>query len=191
MLRVRFLFVALLTLGLVGAAGPEASADTYVSLGVGAPARVDGSLESRVVDDRSEIGSARLALGTRVGPVAVEARLFGSDLSADGLNLASASAGLGAKYFVPLGGGFEIYGGAGISRTWLVTEDSGDPMHGSSGVGIDYGGGLQFRFAPLPIGSAAIWLDFTRQELDVSSSADMPDIDGQLDMVMIGLSIGL
>jgi hypothetical protein len=57
-----------------------------------------------------------------------------------------------------------------------------------SGVGWDLGLGGQFVF-DMPLGYAAVWVDYTYQRLGLSD--DRRDLDGSLDMFMVGASIGL
>lgn len=163
----------------------------YVSAGIGSGAGLGGQLsESFQTEDNR---SARFSLGQRVGPVAVEASLFGAGMVGEsqmvgvGADYDTLSVGVDLKYYFTLAGPLELYPKAGLNKTWLL-----EPTGASSdydGTGWDLGGGLQFTFDS-PVAMAALWLDFTHQRTDLRDSS-RPDLDGQVSMLTLGLSLGI
>src|SRR5688572_3407069 len=63
----------------LAAAGAQAHAGSYLSAGLGGAARLDGALSENF--DTGGHDSARISLGQRIGPIALEASYFGADLS--------------------------------------------------------------------------------------------------------------
>ncbi len=78
-------------------------------------------------------------------------------------------------------GPIEIFGKAGLNYTWVNGNDY-------SGSGWDLGGGAQFVLE-MPLGYAAVWVDYTYQNLGLSD--DRRDVDGSLNMIMVGASLGM
>lgn len=164
---------------------PVAGASTYALLGFGPKAGVGGDLGDAYDGDTR---TARFGLGQRIGPVALEGSMFGADLIAPGGRESTTfSLGLDLKGYVSLVGPLELFGKGGLNHTWLVGDDY-------SGSGWDLGAGVQFTL-DLPVGYAAVWVDYTYQNTGLSSDADSApassDIDGSLNMVMVGGSLGL
>ncbi|HTE55693.1 MAG TPA: outer membrane beta-barrel protein [Kofleriaceae bacterium] len=179
--------IASLALALLGlaAAAPAAHASSYALLGFGPKAGTGGDLGDSANGDTRTL---RAGLGQRIGPVGLEGSLFGADLIGtggrtfnDGREFWTLSAGLDLKGFFTIVGPIELFGKAGINHTWV----QGNEL---SGTGWDVGAGVQFVL-DLPLGYAAVWADFTYQDLGLSD--DNIDVDGSLNMVMVGASIGL
>jgi hypothetical protein len=182
------LFAALFVTSVTFAAASPASAGGYVSLGIGDGADLHGDLaQSFDTDDSTSHG--KFAIGQRTGPFAIEALVFGTDLIApNGADYSTLSFGVDLKYFYGLGGNFELYGKGGLNKTWLRDDgESGD----FSGRGKQLGLGLQYRFTTGLIGEVAVWLDLTRQYVELSDSETQSQLDGEIDTMNLGLSVGL
>jgi hypothetical protein len=162
------------------AAAPVASAGGYVSLGIGDGADLHGDLGARYTTD-GDTSLGRLAVGQRTGPFAIEASLFGTDLRSAGGDTRTLSLGVDVKYFHKLGGGFELFGRGGLNKTWLDDH---------AGRGKLLGAGVQYRFTTGLLGEAAVFADLSRQFLELHDEA-APAIDGEIDMLQFGLSVGL
>ena len=174
-----------LVLASLAIAAPAAHASSYFLLGIGPRPGAGGELGD-VVDGDSR--SVRFGAGQRIGPIGLEGTAFGADLvgtGGDGFTrgreYSTLSVAGDLKGFFPVLGPIEIFGKAGLNYTWVNGNDY-------SGSGWDLGGGAQFVLE-LPLGYAAVWVDYTYQNLGLSD--DTRDIDGSLDMVMVGVSLGL
>ena len=163
----------------------------YVSAGIGGGANLGGTIGTSFQTEESSSG--RVGIGQRIGPVAVEASLFGAGMIGQsnyvgvGQEYDTLSAGVALKYYVSLAGPLELYGKGGINKTWLQEPD-GSP-HDYDGRGWDLGGGLQFSFAGI-LNRTGIWLDFTHQETELRD-ADKAELDGSVRMLTLGLSVGI
>lgn len=180
----RIACLAVLVAG-VAIVAPAAHANSYVLFGIGPSAGAGGGLGDLVDGDTR---AARFGLGQRVGPVGLEASLFGADLVgvagygfARGNEYSTLSAAADLKGFFPVLGPIEIFGKAGLNYTWVNGNDY-------SGAGWDLGAGAQFVL-DFPAGYAAVWADYTYQRLNLSD--DTREVDGSLNMVMIGISLGM
>jgi hypothetical protein len=178
-----------LALAVIALAAAPAAAGGYVSLGIGQGAHLEGEMAERFSTEGST-PSGRLALGHRTGPIAIEASMFGSGLEDAGQDHTTLAFGAAAKLFVPLVSRFELYGRAGLNRTWIKSRDDDAPDLGYSGRGYDIGGGLQFSFSPFPPFDAAIWVDYTRHTVGLQRDG-AASLDGSLDMVMVGITVGM
>ncbi len=181
--------IASLALALLGlsAAAPAAHASSYALLGIGPKAGVNGDLGNNVDGDTRAL---RFGLGQRIGPVALEGSLFGADLIGTGGNsfavdheFSTLSFGLDLKGFISVLGPVELFGKAGLNQTWIMGE--GNDMNGP---GWDLGAGAQFVL-DVEFGYAAIWADFTHQRVGLSDGDR--DVDGGINMIMVGASLGL
>jgi len=164
-----------------------ASAGGYVSLGLGDDAGLHGDLATHF-DTDSDTSHGRLAIGQRTGPFAIEASMFGTGLHGAGGDFRTVSLGVDAKYFYGLGGNFELFGKAGLNKTWLQNTDSDGGE--ASGRGKLLGVGVQYRFTTGLIGEAAVFLDLSRQFVELSDD-QTATLDGEIDTMHIGLSVGL
>ena len=162
----------------------------YVSAGVGGGAGLDGQLENTFTTD--EARSGRFSLGQRIGPVALEVSLLGAEMFGQNAYVGmreqytALTAGVDLKYYVGLTGPLELYGKAGLNKTWLM-EPAGS-SHDYDGRGWDLGAGLQFTI-DTPAAMAAIWLDFTHLRTDLRDGESRA-LDGQMNMLTLGLSLG-
>jgi hypothetical protein len=153
----------------------------YLTLGIGDGASLHGDL-SRDYDQSEDSTSGRVGVGQRFGPLALEAAVSGSDVG----DTRALSLSLDIKVYGDLGGGLEIYGRAGIGRAWL---DYPFAEGGYEGRNKQLGGGLQLAF-DAPIGYLGVYLDLSRQYLDLAG-ADRRRLTGELDVVQLGVSVGL
>jgi hypothetical protein len=176
--------LVLALLALAGAAG-AAHASSYALFGLGPQAGVGGDLGDHADGDSRTL---RFGFGQRVGPVALEGSVFGADLLgtggagfADGREYWTLSLGLDVKAFFTLVGPIELFPKIGLNQTWV----QGNEM---DGTGWDAGFGAQFVL-DMPLGYAAVWADFTHQRLGLSD--DLRDVDGTINMIMVGASLGL
>jgi hypothetical protein len=179
--------IASLALALLGlsTAAPAAHASSYFLFGIGPKAGVNGDLDNNVDGDTHAL---RFGLGQRIGPIALEGSVFGADLVGTGGNtftvdreFSTVSAGVDLKGFASIVGPLEIFGKAGLNQTWIMENDM-------DGAGWELGAGGQFVL-DVEFGYAAIWADFTHQSMGLSDGNR--DVDGGLNMVMVGASLGL
>ena len=165
-----------------------AHAGSYLSFGLGSESTPSPALTSDLHPENLTIG--RLALGYRVGPLAVEAGIAASGIrqteTSDGgeaLNTASASVDL--KYYTSLFGPVEGYARGGLSKTWMRGSGLAVP---ASERAYDIGGGLQYTFGPLPLAKAAVWLDYTHRMPDRSQGETT--LNAASDVMTVGVSVG-
>jgi hypothetical protein len=162
----------------------------YLSGGIGGGAGLDGNIATSFQTDDSN--SARFSLGQRIGPVALEASLFGAGLVGRqqfvgyGSEYDTLSLGVDLKYYFSLVGPLELYPKIGINKTWLL--EPSDSQHDYDGTGWDIGGGVQFTF-DTAASMVAIWLDYTQQRTDLRDPGKR-DLDGRVSMLTLGLSVG-
>jgi hypothetical protein len=187
----RPLALLLAPLAVTLAAAPAAHAGGgYVSAGVGGGAGLDGNISESF--STSDSNSARFSLGQRIGPVAIEASLFGAGLIGrgqfvgNGAEYDTLSLGVDLKYFLSLVGPLELYPKIGLNKTWLM-EPAGS-QHDYDGTGWDLGAGLQFTF-DTEASMVAAWLDYTHQDTDLEDG-NKRDLGGEVGMLTIGLTIG-
>jgi len=133
--------------------------------------------------------NARLSIGQRFDPLALEASLFGAgmvgrgDFAGEGREYDTVSLGVDLKYYFGLIGPLELYPKIGLNRTWLT---GGRDAIDYDGWGWDIGAGLQYSFDPV-----AIFLDFTHQRTNLRSDnqAYSRHLDGRLNMLSLGLAV--
>jgi len=186
-------FASLTAAALVLATASAASAGGYVALGVGSEAGLSGDLASRF--STTGHNDARLALGSRIGRFAVEVGMYGTALTSTTnlgarLDYSTTSIGVDGKYFVPLamGGRLEAYGRLGVHKTWITSQQ--DAPIDYQGRSWAAGAGLQFGFMLGPIGEAAVFVDYTHQDLALSDPTHR-DLDGSAQMLQLGPPVGL
>ena len=169
----------------------QALAGGYVGAGIGSEASISGDLSGHF--DTDEASSGRIVIGHRMGALALEASLFGSDLvgisdfTGRDTEFSTLSLGVDLKYHLGLVGGLELYGKIGLNKTWLRAPDARDDLD-YSGRGHALGAGLQYTF-PLPVTEISLWLDYTRQTTELRDSTRRP-LDGDLGMLGFGVSVG-
>lgn len=164
----------------------------YVSLGVGSDASLHGEVSAGAESEDLQIG--RLALGHRIGPWALEAAVFGTNLELDDTQMdtlraqnESLAVGVGAKFHLGLVGPLEGYGRVGVHKTWISLAGSNTDME-YTGNGYDLGGGLQVSFRLIPVLHAALWLDYTRQVSTVSAGG--AEAEATANMITAGITLG-
>lgn len=173
-------------------ASATARADGYIGAGVGSDSALHGGLGAHF-DTGDEASAGRLLIGQRMGIVALEASLFGTDLhgvsqAAGPHDYSTISLGVDLKVYLPLLLGLEAYGRAGLNKTWLDAPAERQQWS-YEGRGHALGGGLQYTIG-LPLADIGLWLDYTRQETDLRDGNRAP-LDGRVDMLTLGVSLGL
>jgi len=172
---------SLLAIALLAAAAPAASAGTYLGIGIGTGPSLGND---SIPDAQSDGRSGRLLLGMAFGRLAIEseANRFGLLLNTDSYD--STMLGVGLKYSVPLGNGFEVFGRGGLERTWLTSNAVRTGYEGS-GDGYYLGAGFELRIRPF----GSIFVDYERQ----SASIDIPTggYDQSAGMFTLGATIDL
>jgi hypothetical protein len=156
-----------------------ASAETYLSIGVGRQATVDGSIE--MANGDGHLIGGRLMLGDRFGSLAVEGGVFGTQLHDTDTDNRLLSAGIELKYLIGLFPQVEGYAKAGANYSWLQASGAGTL---DSGEGYLLGGGLQISLSPAS-GRTALWLDYTHHGVNLDLGS------GAISSVTAGLSFGL
>jgi hypothetical protein len=173
----------------LAASGGVAHADGgYVGLGAGPGAGLAGNISSAF--DTEDSMNARLSLGQRLGPLALEASLFGAglvgqnDFAGQGREYDTVSLGVDLKYFFGiLATPLELYPKIGLNRTWLT---GGRDALDYDGWGWDLGAGLQLSFEQI-----GIFLDFTHQRTKLRSDNNVytRNLDGRLNLLSLGVSV--
>jgi hypothetical protein len=170
---------------IVAAIASPASAGTYVGLGIGKP-----TVSSDGNDDFAATGrSHRVMLGMRFGRVAVEGAYTGYDLApavgAAPVDSRSLSAAL--KLSFPLGNNFEVFGRAGVLHTWI---DGSDASMSMSGNGYTFSGGFEYGL-DLGLARAALFVDYSRDLVDLHSDDAMRTVDQTASLWTLGFAVFL
>jgi hypothetical protein len=145
-----------------------ASAGTYLGLGIGTGGSVNGDFDQSI-GLQQDGRSGRLMVGYAFGRFAVEGLGTSYDLDrATTTTFNVKQAAVAAKYNYPLGDNFEVFGRAGLARTWLTGDGEFD------GNGYLIGAGFEYRLK-LAIAAGTIFIDWTRTTttLDDGSGAYM------------------
>jgi hypothetical protein len=176
------------TLAVTLATGTAWADGGYVAAGAGPGAGLDGNIAGAFRTNDSL--NARLSLGHRMGPVALEASLFGAgmvgrgEFAGDGREYDTMSLGVDLKYFIGIVGPLELYPKIGVNKTWLT---GGRDSLDYDGIGWDLGLGLQYSFERI-----GLWIDFTHQRTNLrDDNRALPNrnLDGNLNMLALGLSV--
>lgn len=155
-----------------------ASAESYISLGVGGGAAVHGDLRMAASGEGDDT-NGRLALGIGVSRLSVE-----GSLSRFGLGSSTGTAaGAHLRLRVPVHGGFGIFGRVGLERVWLGKDL---PSMGSTVDGTVGGLGLEYRLSAPLLGEAGIWAEVSGDRLDTGGGHT-----GGVRLWTAGLSVGL
>jgi hypothetical protein len=154
-----------------------ASADSYVSLGVGGDPAAHGDV--RMAANGENGGNGRLALGLGVGRLSVEGSLSRFGL---GGSMATA-AGAHLRLRFPVQGGFGIFGRVGLERVWLGSDL---PSMSSTADGMVGGLGLEYRLSAPLLGEAGIWAEVSDDRLDTGGGRT-----GGVRLWTAGLTVGL
>lgn len=172
MLRLGFCLTVLL-----GSAS-VASAESYLSLGLGGEPALHGDLRM-AASGEGDGGNGRLALGIGAGRLAVEGSLSRFGL---GANTATA-AGAHLRLRFPVQGGFGIFGRIGLERVWLGSDV---PSMGSTADGMVGGLGLEYRLSAPLLGEAGLWAEVSDDRLDTGGGHT-----GGARLWTAGLTVGL
>jgi hypothetical protein len=155
-----------------------ASAEGYVSLGVGGDAALHGDARM-AASGQGDGGNGRLALGVGVSRLSVEGSLSRFGL---GSNTATA-AGAHLRLRFPIAGGFGIFGRVGLERVWWGSDV---PAMSSTADGVIGGLGLEYRLSAPLLGEAGIWAEVSDDRLDTGGGRT-----GGVRLWTAGLTFGL
>ncbi|HEY1548713.1 MAG TPA: outer membrane beta-barrel protein [Kofleriaceae bacterium] len=145
------------------ASGSVASAGTYIGLGIGsAPSVGNDSVPGAGAETRSYRG----LLGYSFGHLAIETELNHFDSALNTESYGWTMAGVDVKYGIPLGYGFDVYGRAGLQRTWLSADDSARGIYAGAGNGLYLGVGVELRLLPM----ASVFVDYERQSTTIDAA---------------------
>jgi hypothetical protein len=155
-----------------------ASAESYVSLGVGGDPAVHGDMRMAARGE-GDGGNGRLAVGIGVGRLSVE-----GSLSRFGLGDSTATAaGAHLRLRFPIQAGFGIFGRVGLERVWLGNDL---PSMSSTADGMVGGLGLEYRLSAPRLGQAGIWAEVSDDRLDTGGGRT-----GGIRLWTAGLTVGL
>jgi len=180
----RTLLVAALLIASTGVA----SAGVYGGLSLGGSAAV----QDDAFDLESPGRSARILGGYRLGRLSVEAQIYGNTLRTVANDaVANRQIALLGKYNFPLGSNFELFGRAGVQRTWLTIDDNVPEMYDVAGNGIILGPGIEYVLN-FVAAKATIRLDYTisyaKSESIYYSAGGVSFTSGQW---MLGFTVGM
>lgn len=184
MLVPRAMTRSILAVMLLAASGTAASAGTYLGLGIGSNARLDGQM-GHYSDGGDRSG--RLILGQSFGRLAIEGTATRYDLgygvsSATGTSLAAA-----LKLSLPLGNNFELFGKGGLQRTSL---SGNDPSLGDlSGNGYLLGAGFEYKL-DFGLGGGSIFVDYQRNKTSFDLGTSQM-LDGTVSMWTLGITLAI
>ncbi len=165
----------------------------FVSLGMGSAPNLGGEVSQLYTGDESGSNGGRIAMGERLGPLALEAGINSASLLTQGVGAGAESAKavsleVSLKYYFSFMGPVEAYAKGGLAKTWIV-QGSGMSMDSEqSGRAYALGGGLQYSL-PTPILEAGVWMDYSRQILDLHNN-EGESVDGSVDVLTMGVSFG-
>lgn len=155
---------------LLAASSSAASAGTYVGLGIGTNAVSESS--DRLVEDGR---SARLTVGYSFRPMkynttfSLEGALDGyglglldrtSVVEIDAYQLSAAG-----KLNVPIADRFEAFGRLGLQHT---TASAANAIYNTSGTGLLFGAGIEYRFTPGIGSGASLTVDYQLNKVTLS-----------------------
>lgn len=177
----------LLAAALLIASTGVASAGVYGGLSVGP----DGAVQDDVFDLTSGGRAVRLLGGYRLGPLSAEASVTGNTfIDPDGRDVDHRQLALLGKYNFPLGSNFELFGRAGLQRTWL-TRGAGLESYDVSGTGILLGPGIDYVIK-LVAASVTIRLDYTLSYAKPSNEDTFPQgVSFTSGQWMLGFTVGM
>lgn len=155
-----------------------ASAESYVSLGVGGDPALHGDVRA-AANGGGDGGNGRLALGLGVGRLSVE-----GSLSRFGLGDGNATAaGVHLRLRFPIDGGFGAYGRVGLERVWLPGDSM--PLSADAADGLAGGLGLEYRLSAPLLGQAGLWAEVSQDRFSNTAGS------GGVRLWTAGLTVGL
>lgn len=174
---------ALLLAASLTAISTPAWAGGYLGLALGTEPGVSGDLDDlATANGRSLRGLG----GFRFGNIAIEGALngFGVLTGRGEQNVYQLSAA--GKLNLPLGNGFEVFGRAGLERTWLSFDDE---RYDLAGTGFLVGAGFEYRLN-LGVTSASVFVDYTihRAKLEDGQARE---VDATTRMWGLGFTVGI
>jgi len=160
----------------------SASAGTYLGLALGTEPGVNDELNDIATPDGR---SGRALAGIRIGRISIEGALngFGVVTGRGDQNVYQLSAS--GKFNLPLGDGFEVFGRAGLERTWLNLDDD---RYDLSGNGFLVGAGFEYRL-DLGVTSASIFVDYTVHRATLEDQREQVDATSR--MWGLGFTVGI
>ena len=171
---------AIFALALMAASTNIANADSYIGASYGVKAPLAGSVGDQF--STADARNARLILGQRIGNIALEGSLFGTELFRGQEKNHTLSLGLDLKYHFPLLLALGAYGKVGVHRTWLQADD--DILDSYSGNSYALGGGLDFTFTV-----DTLFVDYTHQNLNLKSDRSSVVLGGNANLFSAGLTL--
>jgi hypothetical protein len=185
LLRDRPMVKCLAPIVIVAALAGSASAGTYVGLGIGKPTVGNDGNDDFAASGRSH----RVMLGVRLGRVSVEGAYTGYDVApAVGPQVVdSRSLSAALKLSFPLGHNFEVFGRGGLLHTWI---DGSDAAMSMSGNGYTFSGGFEYGL-DLGLARAALFVDYTRNLVELTSDDEMRTIDQTASLWTLGFAVFL
>jgi hypothetical protein len=154
-----------------------ASADSYVSLGIGGDPALHGDVRA-ATNGAGDGGNGRLALGLGVGRLSFE-----GSLSRFGLGDGNATAaGVHLRLRFPIDGGFGAYGRVGLERVWLPDSM---PLSTASADGVAGGLGLEYRLSAPLLGEAGLWAELSQDRFSNRAGS------GGVGLWTAGVTVGL
>jgi hypothetical protein len=160
----------------------------YLTLGIGNAPDLGGTVG--VMFDESQDGrSGRIAIGQRYKFVALEADWTGAELSRMGTGESwdTSTLGFSAKLIAPIFGRLEAFGRAGLTLTWLGAQGA-DTRYSGGGHVLGAGMQLELGFTNFV---ADLWAEYARHSMNLHDrEKETDDVDGSLDTLMVGLSLG-
>jgi hypothetical protein len=170
---------------IVAAIASSASAGTYVGLGIGKPTVSNDGNDDFATSGRSH----RVMLGMRVGRISVEGAYTGYDVvpAVGPAPVDSRSLSAALKLSFPLGNNFEVFGRGGVLHTWI---DGSDASMSMSGNGFTFSGGFEYGL-DLGLARAALFVDYTRDLVELSSDDEMRVIDQTASVWTLGFAVFL
>jgi hypothetical protein len=176
---------AVLTTLLVVATGSAVSAGPYLGVGIGTNANLGGD-RSQFTDDGGRSG--RLMVGQKFGRFSIEGLGTRYGLLNQGEGYDGTSLGVAGKLNFPLGNNFEVFGRAGLQRTWLSPNRG--QLASFDGNGYLVGGGFEYHLDLSMIGGGAIFVDYTRNSSGLTSDAGR-QLNSTASMWTLGITLAI
>ncbi len=179
---------SLLAIAVLAVTGPVASAGTYIGLGIGTAPSIGNDTIPRPANDGR---SGRLLLGQSfqlpIGRLAIEGEANRFDFLFNGEGYDSTMLGVDLKYSFPLGNSFDVYGRAGLQRTWLSADDSTRGIYAGAGDGLYFGLGFEYRIAVF----GSLFVDYERQSSTIDMDESSTSYGQTAGMFTLGATINL
>jgi hypothetical protein len=176
----------LLALAFVAATASAASAGTYLGLGLGTAANMGTTSDSGVMAQGNG-RSGRLMLGMGFGRLAIEGAASRYSLFLNSSPFDSTQLSASLKYSLPLGDNFEVFGRAGLERSYLTTTAA--QSFNASGDGYLLGAGFEYKLN-LGVAGGSVFVDYERASTSFVNDA-MTKYDTTAGMWTAGVTLAL